>query len=370
MNVFTHFEDIDDPRVERTKKHKLFDIIVLSICAVIANADTFVEIERYGKAKYDWLKTFLELPHGIPSHDTIGRVFSLLDPQLFYERFQQWISEIVELVNGEIIAIDGKTVRRSFDNVKGTSAIHLVSAWARENRICIGQKKVDDKSNEIRAIPELIEELCIKDCIITIDAMGTQKEIAQRIIAAEADYVLALKGNQGVLQEDVQLFFEDAAERAFQDIPHDYTKTVTNDHGRIEVREYWITSAIGWLSNKHDWKKLTSIGMVKSVRSEQTRETEEIRFFITSLPPDAAVFADAVRGHWSVENSLHWVLDIAFKEDDIRARDRYAAENLSILRKIALNLIKQEKSRKIGVSAKRKNAAWDNAYLMKILSGN
>ena len=217
MDLFTHFEDIDDPRIERTKKHKLFDIIVLSICAVIANADTFVEIERYGKAKYDWLKKFLELPHGIPSHDTIGRVFSLLDPQVFYDRFQQWITDIVELVNGEIIAID---------------------------------------------------------------AMGAQKEIAKQITQAEADYVLALKGNQGLFHEDVQLYLEDAAARDFQGIPHDYTKTVTKDHGRVEVREYWITNEVTWLPNKEDWKNLTCI--------ENTTETEEIRYFITSLPPIAA----------------------------------------------------------------------------------
>jgi len=370
MTLFAHFEDIEDPRVERTKKHKLFDIIVLSICAVVANADNFVEIERYGKAKYNWLKTFLELPHGIPSHDTIGRVFSILDPQVLYERFQQWIADVVELVNGEIVAIDGKTVRRSFDKGKGKSAIHIVSAWARENGICIGQKKVDDKSNEITAIPELLQEICIKDCIITIDAMGTQKDIAEQIILAEADYVLALKGNQGLLHEDVELYFEDTLARDFQGIPHDYTKTVTKDHGRVEIREYWITDVLAWLPNKEDWKNLTSIGMVKSVRIENSVETEETRFYITSLPPIATSFAAAVRGHWSVENSLHWVLDIAFREDDIRVRNQFAPENLSILRKIALNLIKQETSRKIGVSAKRKNAAWDNSYLMKIISGN
>ena len=270
MDLFTHFEDIDDPRIERTKKHKLFDIIVLSICAVIANADTFVEIERYGKAKYDWLKKFLELTHGIPSHDTIGRVFSLLNPHVLYDRFQQWITDIVELVNGEIIAIDGKTVRRSFDKGKGTSAIHIVSAWARENGICIGQKKVDDKSNEITAIPELLQELCIKDCIITIDAMGTQKEIAKQITQAEADYVLALKGNQGLFHEDVQLYLEDAAARDFQGIPHDYTKTVTKDHGRVEVREYWITNEVTWLPNKEDWKNRSVLKIQRKQRKSDT----------------------------------------------------------------------------------------------------
>ena len=200
--------------------------------------------------------------------------------------------------------------------------------------------------------------------------MGTQKDIAEQIILAEADYVLALKGNQGLLHEDVELYFEDTLARDFQGIPHDYTKTVTKDHGRVEIREYWITDVLAWLPNKEDWKNLTSIGMVKSVRIENSVETEETRFYITSLPPIATSFAAAVRGHWSVENSLHWVLDIAFREDDIRVRNQFAPENLSILRKIALNLIKQETSRKIGVSAKRKNAAWDNSYLMKIISGN
>jgi predicted transposase YbfD/YdcC len=369
MDLFNYFKEIEDPRMDRTKKHNLFDIIAIAICAVISNADSFVDIEMYGNAKFDWLKTFLELPNGIPSHDTFSRVFAILNPDILLDCFRKWIQDIVKKIDGEIISIDGKTARRSFDKVKGKSAIHIVSAWASQNQICLGQIKVNDKSNEITAIPELLKQLSIKDCIITIDAMGTQKAIAKTIIEGNADYVLALKKNQCNLYENAALYFEDAIKINFKDIRHGYHKTVDNEHGRIEIREYWITDEIGWLEEKTDWTGIKTIGMVKSKRILNDIESVEVRLHISSLKPDVQMYAKAVRGHWGIENSLHWVLDIAFREDEQRVRKDYAPENLSILRKFALNLFKKETSIKAGINAKRKKAGWDTDFLLKILKG-
>ncbi len=363
-----HFADMQDPRVDRTKRHKLVDILFIAVAAVTAGADTFVEIEEYGKIKYEWLKGFLELPNGIASHDTFGRVFSLIDPGQFKECFLTWIRTIAKAICGEVIALDGKTARRSFDRTNGKSAIHVVSAWASENRIVLGQVKVDEKSNEITAIPELLSVLDIQNCIITIDAMGCQRAIAQRIQAKGADYVLALKGNQGTLQEDVKLFFEDAEKHDFKDTDYDYYRTFDKDHGRIETREYWTVSDLNWLEQRQQWAGLSTIGMVRSQRIVDGEKTVETRHFISSLGCNAEQFSHAVRQHWGIENSLHWVLDIAFREDESRIRKGHAAENFGMLRHIALNLLKNDLS-KIGTSAKRKKAGWDNDYLLKILGG-
>jgi len=364
-----HFAEVQDPRMDRTRRHKLVDILFIAVAAVIAGADGFVEIEVYGERKHEWLKRFLELPNGIPSHDTFGRVFAAIDGQQLKECFLQWIGTIAKTVGGEVIAVDGKTARRSFDRTNGTSAIHVVSAWASENRIVLGQVKVDGKSNEITAIPQLLSVLEIQNCIITIDAMGCQRAIAEVIRGKGADYVLALKGNQSTLQEDVELFFEDAEEHDFRDTEYDYHKTVDTDHGRIETREYWTASELEWLGQKKRWAGLQTIGMVRSHRTVDGETTVETRHFISSLGLNAEQFGRAVRRHWGIENSLHWVLDIAFREDECRIRAGNAAENFGMLRHIALNLLKNDKLSKIGISAKRKKAGWDNDYLLEILEG-
>ncbi len=364
-----HFANMQDPRMDRTKRHKLVDILFIAVAAVIAGADTFVEVQEYGKVKHQWLKGFLELPHGIASHDTFGRVFSAIDPQQFKECFLKWIRTIAKAIGGEVIALDGKTARHSFDRTNGKSAIHVVSAWSSENRIILGQVKVDEKSNEITAIPELLSVLEIQNCVITIDAMGCQRAIAEMIQAKGADYVLALKGNQGTLREDVELFFEDAEEHDFRDTDHDYYRTFDKDHGRIERREYWSVSDLDWLEQRQQWTGLRTIGMVRSHRIVDGEKTVETRHFISSLGCNAEQFGHAVRQHWGIENSLHWVLDIAFREDESRIRKGHAAENFGMLRHIALNLLKNDKLSKIGTSAKRKKAGWDNDYLLQILCG-
>ena len=367
--IVEHFRDIEDPRIDRGKLHNLIDIIAIAICAVICGADTWEDIELFGESKQEWLKQFLELPNGIPSHDTFGRVFSIISPVEFQRSFLNWIKAISDSIEKEVVAIDGKTSRRSYDKNKGKGAIHMVSAWATANRVVLGQVKTEDKSNEITAIPELLDVLALKDCIVTIDAMGCQKNIAAKIIDKDADYILALKGNQGTLHEDIKLFFQDASDTSFKDIRHDFHKTIDGDHGRIETRRFSIVSDIEWLEGKTDWKELKSIGMVESEREIGDKLTKETRYYISSLPGNAKLFGDAVRKHWGIENSLHWVLDVVFREDECRIRKGYAAENFAVLRHIALNLVREEKSIKRGVKGKRLKAGWDNDYLGKILSG-
>lgn len=367
--IVEHFKNIEDPRIDRGKLHNLMDIIAIAICAVICGADTWEDIELFGETKHEWLKQFLELPNGIPSHDTFGRVFSIISPVEFQRSFLNWVKAISESIEKEVVAIDGKTSRRSYDRGKGKGAIHIVSAWATANRVVLGQVKTEDKSNEITAIPELLDILALNGCIVTIDAMGCQKSIAAGIIDKGADYVLALKGNQGTLHEDIKLFFQDANDTSFKDIRHDFHETIDGDHGRIETRRYWTVSDIDWLEGKADWKELKSIGMVESEREIGEKVTKEIRYYISSLPGNAKQFGDAVRRHWGIENSLHWVLDVAFREDECRIRKGYAAENFAVLRHIALNLVREEKSIKRGVKGKRLKAGWDNDYLGKILSG-
>lgn len=366
--IIDHFSSIKDPRIQLKTRHKLIDIIVITVCAVICGADEWTEVYDYGKAKEDWLKKFIELPNGIPSHDTFGRVFSLISPEEFEKCFASWIHAIFKITDAQTVAIDGKTLRRSYDRSSKKAAIHMVGAWATKNGIALGQVKTEDKSNEITAIPELLKLLDIHGCIVTIDAMGCQKKIARRIVDQGADYVLALKGNQGTLHDDVALFFEDASKRDFQDIPHDSHQTVDGDHGRVEVRRYVTVSDLDWLEDRPEWKNLQLIGMVQSERHVGDKVTNETRYFISSLPNDAKGFAKAVRDHWCIENQLHWGLDIAFREDDSRVRDRNAATNLAILRRFALSLCKQEKTAKVGIKIKRKRAGWNNDYLLKLFN--
>jgi predicted transposase YbfD/YdcC len=367
-----HFATLDDPRIDRSKLHSLLDIVVIAICAVICGADDWVAVEMFGKAKHDWLKQFLELPNGIPSHDTFGRVFGALDPEQFQSCFLNWISAVSEITQGQVIALDGKTLRRSHDKTLGKKAIVMVSAWATANGLVLGQRKVDEKSNEITAIPELLQALEISGCIITIDAMGCQKEIAADVVAQDADYVLALKENHGNLYEDVELLFDDLEESQFSAYEYDCERTVNKGHGRIEIRQCWTISdpdVLRYLRGTKDWEKLTSVVKVQAERRTTQKTTIEDRYYLSSLAGDAQKLLDATRTHWGIENSLHWVLDIAFREDECRVRKGYAAQNLATLRHIAVNLLRQEKTAKVGTKSKRLRAGWDEDYLLKVLSG-
>lgn len=368
--ILTHFAALEDPRDERGKDHLLIDIIAIAICAVICGAESWVDIELYGQSKQAWFSTFLKLPNGIPSHDTFARVFARLDPEAMQQCFVSWISAISTLSEGEVVAIDGKKVRHSYDSANGKGAIHMVSAWASANRLVLGQQKVDEKSNEITAIPMLLQVLAIEGCIVTIDAMGTQKEIATTIIDQGADYVLALKGNQGGLFEDVQWLFEQAQAVQFQNIAHDFVQTIDKGHGRIEIRRCWTLAEaeLDYLVQKPQWKGLKTVVMLQRERKIEGKMSSETHYYISSLDSDAAKLLAAIRAHWTVENQLHWVLDVAFDEDACRIRTDYAPQNFSLLRHIALNLLGQDKTTKAGMAAKQKKAGWNDAYLLKLLS--
>jgi predicted transposase YbfD/YdcC len=369
--IAEHFGSLKDPRTGRMVNHYLIEIITITICAVICGADDWVAVEEFGRAKEDWLRTFLRLPHGIPSHYTFRRVFAALDAEAFQQGFIHWMQALRELTDGEIVAIDGKRLRRSHDGRLGQAAIHMVSAWAASNRLVLGQLKTDAKSNEITAIPELLRALVLKGCIVTIDAMGCQTDIAQTVVDQEGDYVLALKGNQGTLHADVQDLFAFAHETDFADIAHDFHETVEKDHGRIETRRYWTIfepEFIDYLDPKRKWVNFRSIGMVEAQRRIGDTVTTDTRYYIASLAGDAAEFGHAVRTHWEIENQVHWVLDVAFREDDCRVRKDNGPQNLAVLRHIALNLLRRETSAQCGIKNKRLKAAWDNDYLLKVLS--
>jgi len=363
-----HFAEVEDPRSDNVS-HLLIDIITLAICALISGADGWVEIETYGNAKFWWFKHFLELPHGIPSHDTFGRVFAQLDPKQFRESFLRCVKAIANLIE-EHIAIDGKMLRRSHDRANDKAALHMVSAWSSKNGIVLGQEKVRDKSNEIIAIPELLELLDLANCIITIDAMGCQTKIAQKIVKSDADYVLALKKNQGKLYEIVEVLFGNPDE--IQATNCDYHREINKGHGRIEIRKCWATNDEEYLKYIEQefghWEGLHSLIMVKSERRVNEVRSTETRFYIASLPPDAKHLLHVIRSHWGIENKLHWVLDMSFREDESRVRQGNATENLAIMRHLCLNLLKKEETANCGIKAKRLKAGWDMNYLFKVLS--
>ena len=365
-----HFAELPDPRQRQNREHKLIDILVITICAAICAADDWVAVEQFGTAKQDWFASFLELPSGIPTHDTFWRVFRHLDAEQFQACFMAWIASVQELTAGEVIAVDGKQLRRSHDAPAGKAAIHMVSAWATTNNLVLGQRKVDDKSNEITAIPDLLDKLDLSGCIVTIDAMGCQTKIAETILDKGADYLLALKGNHELLYEDVALLFDDLAESGFTAYPYDHAKTVDKGHGRIEVRQAWTITAPDLIANlrtAYRWPHLVTLVKVQSERYLDDKHSCETRYYISSLVASAATILDTTRAHWAIENSLHWVLDIAFREDESRLRKDNGAQNFAVLRHIALSLLKQDDTLKVGVKNKRLRAGWDQNYLLAVL---
>jgi predicted transposase YbfD/YdcC len=376
LSLIEHFKDLPDPRVNRTKDHALLDVLTIAICTLLCAGESFNDMEDFGTAKEDWFKTFLPLKNGIPSHDTFNRVFAALDPGAFGECFMAWTQSLRTAVAQEIVALDGKALRRALAADQNSQVI--VSAWAQSNGLVLGQLKVADKSNEISALPKLLRALELSGCIVTVDAMGTQKQIAKEIKDADADYVMALKGNHAVVHEEVKSFLdatvaEAAAARPLGAQPSAAVaglatlRTVEKDHGRQETRRYYQSAALDWFADRAQWEGLQTVGMVEATREVGGKKTVERRYYLSSLPVGVETFAKAVRGHWAVENSLHWVLDVQMGEDDSRARTGYAAENLATLRRLALNLLKREATKKRGIRGKQLNASWDHAYLLRLL---
>ena len=376
LSLITHFENLPDPRVPRTKQHDLIDLLTIALCTLLCGGESFNDMEDFGHAKRAWFETFLKLRNGIPSHDTFNRLFAALDPTAFGECFVKWTQSLRQAVAQEIVALDGKALRRALN--ADQSVKYVVSAWAENNGLVLGQLKVADKSNEITAVPELLRVLELAGCIVTVDAMGCQKKIAQEIIEADADYVLALKGNQETVHEEVKTFLDAALTERTAPRPVGakltpgaaklaVLETVEKDHGRLETRRYYQSAELDWFADHAKWAGLRSVGLVEAIREVGGKRTVERRYYLSSLPLGVATFARAVRGHWGIENKLHWVLDVWFREDQSRARTGHAAENLATLRRLALNLLKLEKTKKRGIKGKQLNASWDHAYLLRLL---
>lgn len=366
LELKTKLQAITDPRTGRATRHVLLDILLISICASLCGAQSFTDIALWGRCQQEWLKTWLALPHGIPSHDTFNRVFGLLAPAHFREVFIAWTQSLRQAVAGEIVAVDGKTLRGSAARDHGP--LHLVNVWASANRLILGQWKVADHSNEITALPELLRALELAGCTVTVDALNCQKNVAKEISEADADYVLALKGNHGTLYDEVKTFLDDARARAWRDVPHAFHETLDKGHGRLETRRYWITEAIDWLADKPLWEKLRSVAVVEATRTVRGVVSTERRYYLTSLTAEGARLAGAVRGHWEVENCVHWVLDVQLGEDAHGLRQTQAVENLATLRALTLNLLRRDRTEKVGVRAKQKAAGWSSRYLLQLLN--
>lgn len=366
------FSNLEDPRMEKKIAHQMLDIVIIAVCGILCGADSWTEIELFGQEKEEWLRKYLALPNGIPSHDCFRYFFMKLDPNQFRRAFLAWTDSLRAVFEQEGISIDGKTLRHSYDNANGQSAIHMVSAWASENEMVLGQVKVDEKSNEIRAIPMLLQVLALKGCVVTMDAMGCQKEIVKEVREQGADYLVALKENQGKLYEDTLLLFEDMEKYQFDRkvYAHDYHKTANKGHGRIDIRECWVVSEPGIISNFRtyaNWKDLKAVIQVRRERHEGEKTSIETKYYITSWEASVATILDKVRGHWGIENRLHWVLDVIFKEDASRVRSENSAQNHAILRQVALNLLHQEKTCKRSVKGKRMRCALNEDYLASVM---
>ena len=366
--MLDYFNDMEDYRQAGKVKHPLVEIIVIIICAVVSGAENIAEIALWASCKVDWLRTILALENGLPSQDTIERFMRHMNPKEFKRSFLHWVRSVAKATNGEIVPIDGKALRGSRDGEN--KAIYMVSAWSRSNGIVLAQEKVADKSNEITAIPELLKVLEIKGCIVTIDAMGCQKDIAEKIIGKGADYVLALKGNQKNLFEDVQLFLDDCIADSFKGVAFDKHYELDKGHGRIETRAYYITDDISWLADQDKWEGLHSIGVTVSTREIKGVKTEQRRYHICSIEANAKKYAEAARGHWSIENSLHWVLDVVMHEDDARNRKDNGAENFAVIRHLALNLMQSDPSVKLSKKQMKKKLEWDHDYAMSLVFGD
>jgi predicted transposase YbfD/YdcC len=374
LNLIEQLRQLPDPRVPGRCEHDLVDVLVIALCCLLCGGEGFNDMEDFGRAKRQWFRTFLRLRSGIPTHDTFNRVFAALKPEAFLEMFMAWTQTLRTSVADEIVALDGKALRRALE--RGDSPRVIVSAWAASNSLVLGQIEVPDKTNEITAVPKLLRALELSGCIVTLDAMGCQKQIAKEIQEADAEYVLALKGNQGQCHAEIKSYLDDAVARHHQKapakknaVPLAYQETVEKDHGRLETRRYWQSADLAWFEGKAEWEGLRSVGVVESVRQVgEAAPTVERRYYLSSLAVDVEKFARAVRGHWAIENSLHWVLDVQCGEDRSRARAGHAAENLATLRRLALNLLKQDRTKKRGIKGKQLNASWDHRYLLRLLA--
>lgn len=365
LDFLEHFSALPDPRQSKKVLYPLDEVLLLTLCAVLCGADGWVSVALFGEQKLSFLRRYLPFAHGTPSHDQLGLIFGALDKAAFQACFIAWTQALSGAIKG-VVAIDGKTARRSFDKALGKGAIHMVSAWSSRQKLVLGARAVDEKSNEITAIPELIDLLALKGAIVTIDAMGCQRKIAEKIIAKGADYVLGLKGNQGSLRDDVALLFDEQIARDFKDIEVSRAENVEGGHGRIETREVFATQDIGWLTERHQWAGLRSIVMVRARRETAKGSEQERRFYISSLPADAAKLGAAIRAHWGVENSLHWVLDVNFRDDDCRIRKQNAPANFTAIKRATLNALRKAPG-KDSMKSKRLIAAWDEKYLAKII---
>jgi len=365
--LLRYFESMTDPR-HHNIHHLLDDMIIIAILAVICGAGNWTEVARFGRSKAGWLKTFLKLPHGIPSHDTFGRLFARLDPAQFERCFVAWAASLCESSAGKLVSVDGKTIRRSFDRASNRSAIHMINAWCGENHLVLGQLASEAKDNEITAIPKLLKLLDLDGATVTIDAIGCQKKIVKQIDDQGGDYVLQVKANRGRMAKQLKLTLDEAIALEFRGMPHDFVETIDGDHGRIETRRLWCTSDIDWLPGVERWRGIGSVAVLETVREVDGQRTVQRRYYISSLPgDDAAAMLEAVRGHWGVENQLHWSLDVSFGEDAARIRQGHAAENFSRLRRFALALLAREPT-KLGKKAKAKACGWDHDYLLKVLN--